>query len=104
MVRLPPTNNIAPAIGAFREILRPVHPVNAGVDVILVQCPGLEDKRNLAVVRAIDATLVRLLPLDALLVRHEDKVALAKLILAHYHALAHLLTKTPLSQHTTADD
>lgn len=92
VVRLPPAaDRLAPNLGACRKLIRPVHPVHARVDVLLVLCADLEDLGHPvgpvlpSVYISVGCTggLVRLLALHALFVGNEDKVVGMEFLLAH---------------------
>ncbi len=53
VVWLAPLNTPLAVGCALRELVRPVHPINAGVDVVLVAGTNLEDAGNPVVVRPL---------------------------------------------------
>lgn len=76
VVRLPALNPLLPVSRPRREVLRPVHPINPGVDVVLVAGADLQNARNPLVLGPPPRTVLRigiLLALDAGIVRNVDE-------------------------------
>lgn len=77
VVGLPATDVFLAVESIRRQLVGPVHPVDAGVNVVLVAGADLEDAGNPVVVRVRPRArlrLARLLALDGARVRDEDVV------------------------------
>lgn len=76
--------------GAGRQFIRPVHPADAGIDMVLVSCADLEDAGDpiVVLVRSRHCLgLARLLAYDGALVCDVD-VVVAKVLLAVHWTVA----------------
>lgn len=77
VVGLPAANIFLPVQSVWRQLIGPVHPVHAGVDMVLVAGADLEDASDPVVVRVCPRTwlrLARLLALDGTRVCDKDVV------------------------------
>ena len=76
VVRLSALHPLLPVGRTRREVLRPVHPINPGVDMVLVAGANLQNARNPLILGPPSRTVLRigiLLALDAGVVRHVDE-------------------------------
>lgn len=76
VIRLSPTNRSLPLLGALRQLVGPIHPIDTGIDVMLVARADFEDPSYPIIIRLLPR-LSRLagffLALDGRIVGDEDK-------------------------------
>lgn len=80
MVWLAPFDKLVAVASVLRQLIWPVHPEDAGVDVVLVAGANLENAGNPVVGRPLEGRWLLsfsickvLLPLDARIIGYEDK-------------------------------
>ena len=53
MIRLAALDGLLTIVCTMRELVWPVHPVDAGINVMLVACPNLQNTRHPVIVRLL---------------------------------------------------